>query len=169
MPKPIINIDELEFMDWEHGDQYAARFGLMGRKLGSIGLGYNLTVVPPGKKAFPFHSHRVNDEMFFVIEGSGKVRIGENTYPLRRGDVVACPPGDRDTAHQIINDSDQELRYLAVSTTQSPEIAEYPDSGKIGVIVELEEDQAERGDLPGMWRLMMKDEDTAVDYWEGED
>jgi uncharacterized cupin superfamily protein len=168
MPKPIINIDELDYMDWGHGEQFAARFGLIGRKLGAKGLGYNLTVVPPGKKAFPFHNHRVNDEMFFIVEGNGQLRMGDQIYPLRAGDVVACPPGNRDTAHQIINNSDADLRYLAVSTTLSPEIAEYPDSGKIGVISEVD-DGEQRGELPGMWRLMMKDEQTAVDYWDGED
>jgi len=166
MKKPIINIADLEYMDWGHGDRYAARFGLISRKLGAKGLGYNLTVVPPGKRAFPLHNHHVNDEMFFIVSGRGKVRIGSETYPVCEGDVIACPPGDRDTAHQIINDSRDELRYLAVSTTRSPEIAEYPDSGKTGVIVELES-----GDdgMPRMWRLMMKKGTTEVNYWEGED
>lgn len=166
MSKPILNIDDLDYMDWGHGDQYAARFGLIGRKLGSQGLGYNLTVVPAGKKAFPFHNHRVNDEMFYIVEGSGEVRIGEETWPIRQGDIIACPPGDRTTAHQIINNSEGELRYLAVSTTRSPEVAEYPDSGKVGVIMELDGGE---GDLPKMQRLMMKDEATEVDYWDGED
>ena len=166
MDKPIINIDELEYMDWGHGDRYAARFGLMSRKLGSRGLGYNLTVVPPGKRAFPFHSHRVNDEMFFIVSGRGQVRIGEHSWPIREGDVIACPPGGPETAHQIINDSDQELRYLAVSTTRSPEVAEYPDSDKIGVIMEQ---GADEDGMPRVQRLMMNADATGVDYWEGED
>jgi uncharacterized cupin superfamily protein len=166
MNKPVINIDNLEYMDWGHGEKYAAKFGLISRQLGSRGLGYNLTVVPPGKRAFPFHSHRVNDEMFFVIEGSGEIRMGEQSYPIIQGDVIACPPGGPETAHQIINNSESELRYLAVSTSMSPEVAEYPDSDKYGVIVEL--DEHENG-MPKMWRLMMKGESTRVDYWEDED
>lgn len=166
MSKNILNIDDVEFMDWGHGEKYAARFGLMSRKIGSMGLGYNLTVVPAGKTAFPFHSHRVNDEMFFIVEGKGEVRIGEETYPVRKGDVIACPPGGPETAHQIINNSDEELKYLAVSTNLSPEIAEYPDSSKYGVIMELEGDV---DGLPNTWRLVMKEESTRVDYWEGED
>ena len=166
MSNRILNIDDLEYMDWGHGDDFAGKFGRISRRIGSQGLGYNLTVVPPGKRAFPFHSHRVNDEMFFIVEGSGEVRIGEERFPIRRGDVIACPPGGPETAHQIINTSDAELRYLAVSTTMSPEIAEYPDSDKKGVIMELE-GETESG-LPNMWRLMVKSEDTRVDYWEGE-
>ena len=166
MSKPILNIDELDYMDWGHGEGYAAKFGMISRAIGSKGLGYNLTVVPPGKRAFPFHSHRVNDEMFFVVEGSGEIRIGEETHAIRQGDVIACPPGGPETAHQIINNSDAELQYLAVSTNMSPEICEYPESDKYGVYIEL--DEQEHG-MPKMWRLMMKDESTRVDYWEGED
>ena len=166
MSKHILNINDLEFMDWGHGEEFAAKFGLISRRIGSKNLGYNLTVVPPGKRAFPFHSHRVNDEMFFIIEGSGEIRIGKDTYPLQQGDVIACPPGGPETAHQIINNSDTELRYLAVSTNNSPEVAEYPDSDKYGVIIELDESE---GGMPKMWRLMMKGESTQVDYWEGED
>jgi uncharacterized cupin superfamily protein len=165
MSKPIINIKDVDFMDWGHGDRFAAKFGLVSRKIGARGLGYNLTVVPAGKRAFPFHSHRVNDEMFFVIEGSGEIRIGEETHPIAQGDIIACPPGGPETAHQIINNSDAELRYLAVSTTLSPEVAEYPDSDKYGVIIELGE---EENGMPKMWRLMMKAESTQVDYWEDE-
>ena len=166
MDKPILNIDDLDFMDWGHGDRFAARFGLISRKLGSRGLGYNLTVVPAGKRAFPFHSHRVNDEMFFVVSGRGEVRIGEHRWSIREGDVIACPPGGPETAHQIINNSDSELKYLAVSTTVSPEVAEYPDSDKVGVIMELDSNQ---DGMPDMWRLMMKAESTHVDYWEDEE
>lgn len=166
MDKPILNIKDLEFMDWGQGERFAARFGLISRKIGANGLGYNLTVVPPGKRAFPFHSHRVNDEMFFILSGSGQIRIGDKRWDISEGDVIACPPGGPETAHQIINTSEADLEYLAVSTTKSPEVAQYPDSDKVGVIMEFE---ANEDGMPEMWRLMMKSESTQVDYWEGED
>ncbi len=166
MTNQIINIDELEYMDFGHGDEFGAKLGLMGTRLGSQGLGYNLTVVPPGKKAFPAHNHRVNDEMFFIVEGYGEIRIGDERHPIRQGDVIACPPGGPETAHQIINTSEQELRYLAISTTRSPEVVQYPDSDKCGVTII---EGMETSGLPKMWRLMMKMGDTQVDYWEGED
>ena len=104
--------------------------------------------------------------MFFIVEGEGEIRIGEETHAIRQGDVIACPPGGPETAHQIINTSDAELRYLAVSSNMSPEVAEYPDSDKYGVIIELEGGDSA---MPEFWRLMMKGESTQVDYWEGED
>jgi uncharacterized cupin superfamily protein len=167
MSSHILNIDQLDYMDWGHGEKFAGQFGLISRRIGADQLGYNLTVVPAGKKAFPFHSHRMNEEMFFIIEGSGEIRIGDETYPVRKGDVIACPTGGPETAHQIINTSDGKLRYLAVSTTKSPEVAQYPDSDKCGVIIETE-GETESG-MPNMWRLMMRMDDTQVDYWDGEE
>lgn len=141
MAKPIINMAEIEFGPFPAPmpDSVKAKFGgvvlgWVGRKIGARKLGYNITVVPAGKRAFPFHSHRVNEEMFFIIDGEGEVRIGDKTYPIKKGDFIAHPPGGPETAHQIVNTSEGELRYLAVSTMESPEIADYPDSSKFGVL-----------------------------------
>ena len=82
----------------------------IGARLGAQKLGYNITAVPPGKRAFPFHNHRVNEEMFFILEGSGEVRIGSETHPIRQGDILACPPGGEETAHQIVNTGNVELK-----------------------------------------------------------
>jgi uncharacterized cupin superfamily protein len=46
-------------------------------RIGAQKLGYNITAVPPGMRAFPPHSHHVNEETFFVLEGCGEVQIGE--------------------------------------------------------------------------------------------
>jgi uncharacterized cupin superfamily protein len=147
MPKPILNLADVEFRKIGHGsgfpgsenapEKFQAQIGDIGRRLGAQKLGYNLTVVPPGKRAFPFHNHRVNEEMFFVLEGEGEVRIGKDTFPIRKGDAICCPAGGPDTAHQIVNTSNAELKYLAVGTRLSAEIAEYPDSGKFGVYAEF--------------------------------
>ena len=166
MNRPILNIAELEYHPWGRGERFAARIGAIGSRLGAQKLGYNLTVLPPGKRAFPFHSHRVNEEMFFVVEGEGEVRIGEARYPIRSGDVIACPSGGPETAHQIVNTSQAaELKYLAVSTRLSPEIAEYPDSGKFGVLAEFPPGADGR---PQMLRFIGRTQATLDDYWEGE-
>ena len=139
--------------------------GFIAPRLGAQKLGYNLTAVPPGKRAFPFHNHRVNEEMFFILEGEGEVRIGESQYPIRSGDIIACPPGGPETAHQIINTSTTtELKYLAISTQMSPEVAEYPDSGKFGVLADFPPDiDGKTHHLRFIGRT-----DASLDYWEGE-
>jgi uncharacterized cupin superfamily protein len=89
---------------------------------------------------------------------TGEVRIGAATYPIREGDFIGCPPGDRATAHQIVNTGREELRFLAVSTKESLDIAEYPDTGKFGVL-------SEDPDFP--FRFVGR-ASSAADYWEGE-
>jgi uncharacterized cupin superfamily protein len=145
--RPIVNLKELEYRPWGHGvdmpgagtprENYSARIGAVSSKIGAQKLGYNVTVLGPGKSAFPFHNHNVNEEMFLILEGEGEIRIGPNRYPVRQGDVIACPPGGPETAHQIVNTSSGELRFLAVSTRLSPEICEYPDTERFGVLGEL--------------------------------
>lgn len=168
MTRPILNIADIELQSrpaaFAAADRYDARMGFIALRLGAQRLGYNLTAVPAGKRAFPFHNHRVNEEMFFILEGTGEVRIGDAVYPIRSGDVIACPPGGKETAHQIINTGTQELKYLAVSTKLSPEIAEYPDSGKFGVMAEY---PAGADKSPRMFRFVGR-ESLNIDYWEGE-
>jgi len=133
MTKPVINIDEVEFRPRSvpvpdaATDRFEATFARIGPLVGAKQLGYNVAAVPPGKSAFPYHSHRVNEEMYFVLQGAGELRIGAETHTLRVGDIVACPAGGPETAHQIVNSGGEELRYLAISTLRGPEIWEYPD------------------------------------------
>lgn len=131
----IIHVDDVPLEHHAHGARFEARDGSVAQQIGAKLLGCSLTVVPPGKRAWPFHNHHINEELFVILAGTGTVRIGDRSYPIRAGDVIAAPPGNAETAHQIINTSDAELRYLCVSTMIPQEIVEYPDSGKLAVYV----------------------------------
>ena len=132
----VANIDELELEHFQKGDKYESRGARLGPRLGAKDLGYCYDVVPPGKRACPFHSHRAEEEMFFIVKGEGLLRYGSETRRIRAGDVICCPVGGPDTAHQIVNDSSDSLAYLSISTMKPAEICEYPDSGKIGAFAE---------------------------------
>ncbi len=161
---PILNIGDVPLVDWRHGDRFEARLGAIGRLIGARKLGYRLVVLPPGKVAWPLHAHYVNEEMFFVIEGTGSLRLGGETHPIRAGDVIAVPPGP-ETAHQILNDGAIDLKYLAVSTMEEPDIVECPDSGKIGIMA----GSPPGGDKGARTLTLYLPKDQAVDYWAGED
>lgn len=70
------------------------------------------------------------------MRGTGTLRYGDEARAIRAADMICCPTGGPETAHQIINDSDAELAYLSVSTMQSAEICEYSDSKKIGAFAD---------------------------------
>jgi uncharacterized cupin superfamily protein len=150
----VVNLDELELEHFTRGERFEARFARVGRRLGAKSLGYTYDVVPPGKCACPFHSHRGEEEMFVVLSGTGTLRYGSETRKIRAGDVICCPTGGPETAHQIVNDSGAELRYLSVSTMADPEICEYPDSGKVGVFTATWDHMTRAGE--------------SIDYWDGE-
>ena len=118
MQKPVVNLDDVLFDDLEENGYYTSRRALFSAGIGARKLGYNLTVLPPGKAQCPFHSHRAEEEMFLILDGEGELRFGEERYPLRRHDVIACPVGGPEVAHQIINTGQSDLRYLALSSRE---------------------------------------------------
>ena len=133
MTKPLVNLDEVQFDDIEENGYYTSRRALFSAGIGARKLGYNLTELPPGKAQCPFHCHREEEEMFLILEGEGELRFGEQKFKLRRHDVIACPTGGAEVAHQIINTGRTTMRYLSLSSVAATEICEYPDSRKIGV------------------------------------
>lgn len=157
--KPVMNLDEVGFDDVEDNGVYTSQRGQISDRIGARRLGYNLTVLPPGKAQCPFHSHHGEEEMFLILEGQGELRFGKQRYPIRRHDVIACPPGGPEVAHQIINTGSTPMRYLALSTLVEVEACEYPDSRKVGVWA------GPRG-ARGL-RMLFRAED-AVDYYERE-
>ena len=94
-----------------------------------------------------------------IIEGEGELRFGDKRYPIRKHDVIACPPGGPDVAHQIINTGKTTMRYLALSTLVDVETCEYPDSQKISIVT------GQRGES-GL-RKMFRAENT-VGYYDRE-
>lgn len=169
MTKPVINLADLkiQFVSPERAPKgkcaadYDIRWGEIASRIGAQKLGYNLTVVAPGKRNCPFHNHHVEEEMFLILEGEGELRYGKERYPIKSGDVIACPTGGPETAHQIINTGSVEMRYLSVSTMAPLEICDYPDSGKFGVYEENPPGKS------GRFRFLSRT-DQSLDYWDGE-
>jgi uncharacterized cupin superfamily protein len=156
--KRVINIDELKLEPFAKGEKFASSSARIGPLLGAKDLGYSYDVVAPGKSACPFHSHYGEEEMFFIVKGRGMLRYGSETRAIRAGDFICCPTGGADTAHQIVNDSNEDLAYISVSTMMPAEICEYPDSKKIGSF---------GGVTPSRLRHMTKAADN-IDYWTDE-
>lgn len=154
----VINIDELKLEHFSQGAKFESNSARIGPLLGAKDLGYSFDIVPPGKSACPFHSHRAEEEMFFIVRGAGQLRYGSQTRKIRAGDFICCPTGGPDTAHQIINDSGEELAYISVSTMMPAEVCEYPDSGKIGAFGGEGDQRVRHLTRPAQ----------ALDYWDGE-
>lgn len=64
--------------------------------------------IPPGMSTTPHH-HPRTEEIYFIIEGQGRMRIDDELRDVRVGDAIAIPPG---AVHQITNSGDLVLRLL---------------------------------------------------------
>lgn len=157
--KPIMNLDEVVFDDVEENGIYTSSRAQIGTHIGARNLAYNLTVLPPGKVQCPFHNHHGEEEMFLILEGEGELRFGDQRYPIRKHDVIGCPPGGPEVAHQIINTGTTTMRYLALSTLVEVEACEYPDSQKVSIVTGK---PGQRG-LRKMFRA-----ETTVHYYDRE-
>jgi uncharacterized cupin superfamily protein len=159
----VINLSEVPAVEINapEGSAFGGSRQRVGAAVGAQKLGYSFFSVPPGKAAFPYHTHTTNEEMIYVVEGRGILRLGKEEVELTAGTIVACLPGT-EFPHQLINTGNQELRYLVVSTMEYPDLSEYPDSNKIGAYA-----TAAVGQQVGFRGLFVKDQ--AVGYYEGED
>ena len=162
MTKPLINVADAPTHSGESGEHFAYSMTELAGPLGARSIGANVTRVPPGKAAFPFHHHFGNEEHFFVLSGSGVLRLGAATHAVKSSDYIVNLPGGADRAHQLINTGSQDLVYLAISTQVLPEVVRYADSGKTGVRTAWGQDAAARF-------LIADPAKNSVDYWEGED
>ncbi len=165
MTRPIVNLAEVELRTIGNGGKFAGHAARLGALIGARKLGCQLQVIPPGKAAYPRHAHHVNEEMFVVLSGDGTYRVGEETYPIREGDVISAPPGDGTTAHQIFNNGSRDLRFLSISTRLDPEVVEYPDSNKFAVASMISE---QRGTMSAGFTFIGR-RTAAVGYYDGEE
>lgn len=101
------------------------------------GLGASVWELQPGASQFVYHFHPGSDELLVVLRGTPTVRMHDGDRALREGDVVSFPRGPAG-GHQIRNDGDQVARVLIVSSNASPDVAEYPETGKVAWIVDGE-------------------------------
>ena len=83
--------------------------------------------VPPGKAPYPYHSHSAQWEFYHVISGKGRVRDETGWTAIGSGDAFLFKPGQ---AHQIENNSDDDLVLYVVADNPPGECCYYPDSQK---------------------------------------
>jgi uncharacterized cupin superfamily protein len=162
MAKPVINVSQATTHTGGSGDFFAYSMTELAGALGAHAIGANMTRVPPGKAAFPFHHHHANEEHFFVLSGSGVLRHGADIHEVTKYDYIVNLPGGPERAHQLINTGKEDLVYLAISTSVIPDVCGYPDSGKTSVRTAPYEEANSRFLIPDACK-------DSVGYWELED
>jgi uncharacterized cupin superfamily protein len=161
----IVFVLENVFADHYDVDQRQPGFSWkrmrLGRRLGAQQLGASVYRLEPGQRSFPFHFHHGNEEMLLVLEGEVGIRTTDGVIGAVPGDAMLFEPGAAG-AHQIVNTGHGPARVLVVSGMTSPEVTEFPDSGKVGLFAGHAPGATQAGDL----KRFVSCED--VDYFAGE-
>jgi mannose-6-phosphate isomerase-like protein (cupin superfamily) len=80
---------------------------------GSAQLTFGAAEIDPGKE-IPVHRHKVGDryveEGFFVLEGEGEVRVGDQSSPIRAGSFCVMSPAEG--FHSIRNTGSKTLKFV---------------------------------------------------------
>jgi uncharacterized cupin superfamily protein len=159
-----VNERDVDWDEREHGETAFRRKELSNAVEGDQ-LGCSLYELDPGDRSWPLHYHTANGEALFVLQGHGTVRTDEDdtgSLAVEPGDYVSFPADERGT-HQVVNDGDEPLRYLVVSTMEEPDVTVYPEMETFGIYVGSPPGGREERSLHGYYPL-----DADVDYWGDE-
>jgi mannose-6-phosphate isomerase-like protein (cupin superfamily) len=92
-------------------------------RTGSENMGARLWRMPPWS-ANTLHKHIRAEEFYFVLEGTGRLRVGEETLTVpKHGGVMVGP----DQLRQVFNDTDEEVLWLIIG---APEELEFLQGSK---------------------------------------
>ncbi|MBV8460502.1 MAG: cupin domain-containing protein [Candidatus Eremiobacteraeota bacterium] len=92
-------------------------------RTGSENIGARLWRLPP-KSANTLHKHIRAEEFYFVLEGEGRMRVGDETLTVPRyGGVLVGP----DMLRQVFNDTDADVLWLIIG---APEELEFLQGSK---------------------------------------
>ncbi len=157
------NVRDQDWSERSHGENFqCGRIGLTAPENDS-GLGCAVFKVAPGKRAFPRHAHFANDEAIYVLSGVGVLSVGEQELEMEEGDFVLIPRG-AEYPHVFVNQGQEDLLYICISTMNMPDVVHYPDSEKLGVL-------ADKFWLKGGGRNKVGGfyAKKPVGYWDGEE
>jgi uncharacterized cupin superfamily protein len=154
----MTNINDPLFDEPREHPGFRCKRARLSRQAGSERLGLSLWELPAGEAAYPYHHHLTEEELLLVLDGTPSLRTPDGWRDLHEGEVVAFLRGERG-GHQLLNRTQQAVRFLAFSTSGEPDIVIYPDSGKLGACERL----PDGGGLRTMFRMT-----DVVDYHEGE-
>lgn len=159
----MANLFEPEFDPASEREGFSYRRARLGRQAGSQRLGASLYEVSPGQATFPYHWHSANEELLIVLAGTPSLRSPSGWRELAEGEVVALPVGESG-AHQVLNRSEEPVRFLVVSEMNAPEMSFYPDTNKIGSFTRPPGSPDDPDAIFGFFRR-----EDATDYWDGEE
>jgi uncharacterized cupin superfamily protein len=132
----VVHWDDIEPFRADEG-AFQSTWTDLGRAAGSVTVGVKRVQVEPGARSTPLHMEGNEEEIFFVLDGSGlswqDEGDGETTYEIRGGDCLIHLAGAE--AHSVVA-GPEGIDYLAFGTRATAEYAFFPrlKAGRIGML-----------------------------------
>jgi quercetin dioxygenase-like cupin family protein len=101
---------------WRPSNQMGVLNTDLARQLGAALLGARLWRLAPGQ-ASTKHRHVDETELYVVLEGTGRMRIGDELHTLAPLSSVLVEP---DVVRQVFNDGDEDALWLVVGAPPGP-------------------------------------------------
>ncbi|MFA6019393.1 MAG: cupin domain-containing protein [Rhodospirillales bacterium] len=98
----------------------------LGRALGLLDYGVNLTTLEPGAQSALRHWHKHEDEFIFVVSGELTLITNAGEQALGPGLCAGFPKNVAD-GHHLVNRSGAPATYLEIGSSHPEEVATYPD------------------------------------------
>ena len=102
---------------WRRSNQMSTLNTDLAKQLEASALGARLWRLEPGQ-ASTRHRHRAQEELYVLLEGTGRARVGEDVLTLEPLDTMLVEP---DTVRQLFNDTEADQLWLVVGAP--PELA----------------------------------------------
>ena len=99
---------------WRPSNQMGVQNTDLAKQLEATALSARLWRVAPGQ-ASTWHRHTAQDELYVVLEGSGRIRVGEDLLTLA---PLSSLYVEADTLRQVFNDTDADALWLVAGAPQ---------------------------------------------------
>jgi uncharacterized cupin superfamily protein len=95
---------------WRPSNQLRVQNTDLAKQLGARALGARLWRLAPGETSTR-HRHLGQEELYLLLEGSGRIRVDQDLLILEPLDSVLV---EAETVRQVFNDTDAEALWLVV-------------------------------------------------------
>lgn len=103
----------------------------LGDAFGLKNFGVNLTRLAPGSQSALLHTHSVQDEFIYILEGNPTLKMESGSMALEPGMCAGFP--SKGEAHHLVNESDRDVLYLEIGDRLEGDSGSYPNDDLIAV------------------------------------
>ncbi len=100
----ITSLNDIPFSEVSHNQNIKKQVMIQSAEINKI-TNFSRATFPPGECA-PAHSHNDMTEVFFIVSGSGEIRINQKNYSLTTGNCITVEPGE---SHELVNSGETDM------------------------------------------------------------